>query len=352
MHEFGDMDSFTGPGLVLPARVLEMIGHKTHKWPGGGLSDDVPSYQFVEAEYIKADEYEKLIKDPSDFWLRTFMPRQSGAFAPLAELSHLTNFIGIPVFYLSAFGNPAVQEALKTMMAAGEEVLRWMKVVAEISRLALEEGFPPFSGGMSGAPFDMLGDELRGTQGIIMDMYRQPEKIHEAMARITPIAIDEAVAGANRGLSPVVTMPLHKGDKTFMSPRQFETFYWPSLREVLTGLINEGLVPMPFAEGNYIPRLETIREMPKSSMMWYFEYMDMEKAKQIVGDNLCIVGNLPVSVLMTGTPQDVKEGCRKLIETCAPGGGYILSSSASVDRCNIDNLRAVMEAVKEYGVYH
>ena len=197
----------------------------------------------------------------------------------------------------------------------------------------------------------MLTDMLRGTHGIVMDMYRQPAKIHEALRVITPIVIQEAVNNAKNAISPVIMMPLHKGDKTFMSQKQFETFYWPSFREVLMGLINEGLVPMPFAEGNYIPRLETIREMPRASMIWYFEYMDMAEAKKIVGSNLCIAGNLPVSIMMTATPEAVREGCRQLIETCAPGGGYILSASASVDRGNAANLRAMLAAAREYGVY-
>lgn len=197
----------------------------------------------------------------------------------------------------------------------------------------------------------MIGDMLRGTQGIMMDMFQHPDKLHEAMERLVPIAIDEAVAGANKSGCPVVLMPLHKGTGGFMSNKQFETFYWPSFKKLLMGLINEGLVPMPFAEGNYEPRLEIIREMPRSSMVWWFEHMDMAKAKKVLGDTACIAGNVPVTALCTSTPQDVKERCRKIIEVCAPGGGYILTGSATMDRGNPDNLRAVMEAAKEYGVY-
>ena len=79
--------------------------------------------------------------------------------------------------------------------------------------------------------------------------------------------------------------------------------------------------------------------------------MDMAKAKRILGDTACIAGNIPVTVLCTGTPQEVKEHCRRLIETCAPGGGYILTGGAAVDKGNPENLRAVMEAAKEYGTY-
>jgi uroporphyrinogen-III decarboxylase len=77
----------------------------------------------------------------------------------------------------------------------------------------------------------------------------------------------------------------------------------------------------------------------------------MAKAKKVLGKRACIAGNLPVSILCTGTPQEVKEGCRRLIEICAPGGGYILTGAANIHEGNPDNLRAMMEAAKEYGVY-
>ena len=190
---------------------------------------------------------------------------------------------------------------------------------------------------------------MRGTQGIFMDIFRQPEKIHEAMDRLVPIVIEQAVKSAENSLSPILMMPLHKGEKGFMSPKQFETFYWPTFKQVLMGIINEGLVPMPFAEGNYIPRLEIIQDMPKGSIVWYFEYMDMAQAKRTVGKKNCIIGNLPISIMVTGTVQEVKEGCRKLIEDCAAGGGYILTAAASMDQGKIENLHAMMDAAKEYG---
>ena len=85
--------------------------------------------------------------------------------------------------------------------------------------------------------------------------------------------------------------------------------------------------------------------------MWYFEVMDMAKAKKILGDVSCIAGNVPASLLVTSTPEIVKEACRKLIETCAPGGGYILTGGASASEVKAENLSAMMEAALEYGVY-
>jgi uroporphyrinogen-III decarboxylase len=184
----------------------------------------------------------------------------------------------------------------------------------------------------------------------MMDMFKRPDKLREAMARLTPIAISEGIASGNASDCPIVFIPLHKGTGGFMSNKQFEEFYWPTFKEVMMGLVNEGLVPMPFAEGNYEPRLDIIKDMPRSSVIWFFEHMDMAKAKKMLS-HTCIAGNVPVTMMVTGQPEEVREHCRKLIEICAPGSGYILTAGAYMDIGNPDNLRAMMAAAKEYGIY-
>jgi len=347
-----DMDTYTGPGLVFPGRALEITGHKLHKWPGHGLPDNATLYQYVEKDYMKANEYPQLLDNPGDYWFRTLLPRYVGALEPLGKLPALNAMGGPPMGLYAAMAEPDIEAAFKTMVEAGKEVRRWQKVVGEINTASLAAGIPNLrGGGMGGAPFDTVADMLRGTQGMVMDMYRQPERLHEAMEKIIPNVIKASVAAANATNCPLCFMPLHKGDESFMSPKQFETFYWPSYRRVLMGMIEEGLVPFPFAEGRYGARLDVIKEMPKSAVLWSFEDIDMAKAKKILGGVACIAGNVPSSVLYTKTPKEVKDACRKLIETCAPGGGYILTGAAGMNDGNPENLRVMMAAAKEYGTY-
>jgi hypothetical protein len=344
-------DSFMGPGTVYPGRVIDLIGHKLHKWPGRGLPDDAPMYQFVEGVYMKPEEYNDFMENPTEYWLHVFLPRTASALEPLKNLAPFNPVLTNPLGFIMSLANPDVQKAFETLVAAGKEMTGWLKATAEVSGEALANGFPSFGGGMAGAPFDNLSDVLRGTTGIVMDMYRQPDKIKEAMERLVPVIVKGAVKSANAALSPVISMPLHKGENSFMSQKAFEEFYWPTFKKVLLGLVNEGLVPMPFAEGNYEPRLDVIKDMPRSSIVWYFEVMDMAKAKEKLGGVACIAGNVPASLIVTSTPTIVKEACRKLIETCMPGGGYILSGAAGVSNCNPENLHAMMAAGKEYGKF-
>jgi uroporphyrinogen-III decarboxylase len=347
-----DMDAYTGPGLVFPGKALDITDHRLHKWPGHGLPDNASLYQYVEKDYMKADEYPALLGNPADFWWRTLLPRAVGALEPFKKLPPMTGMMGPPLPFYAAMAAPDVEEAFKKIFEAGKEVIKLQQAVAEINLYSRAAGIPDLRGGsMGGAPFDSIADMLRGTQGMVMDMYRQPERLHEAMELVIPNVIRSAVAMADATGIPFCFMPLHKGDESFMSPKQFETFYWPSYRRVLLGMIEEGLVPFPFAEGRYGARLEVIKDLPKSSMLWSFEDIDMARAKKVLGPYACIAGNVPSSVLYTKTPKEVKEYCRKLIETCAPGGGYILTGAAGMNEGNPDNLRAMMEAAKEYGEY-
>ncbi len=351
MDDFGDMDTFSGPGLIPSGKISEALNSKTQKLPGIGLPVDATTNQFVEGEYMYADEYDLLMMDPSDFSIRVMLPRTTGLFESFKNLPPLRFLQGAA--WVAALADPEIRKTFETLMSLTEECKKWQAAVAEIRDIAISRGYATTFGGgiMAGAPFDHFADTLRGTRGIVMDMYRQPQKLLEAMEFWLNLTINTSIKNFPMTNCPLVMMPLHKGDDTFMSDKQFETFYWPTLRRLFMAMIEEGLVPMPFAEGRYTNRLKQIADTPRSAVVWYFDQTDMAEAKRILGNVSCIVGNVPASLVMTGTPKQVKEYCRKLIETCAPGGGYILAGGASVAKVNIENLRAMMEAAYEYGVY-
>jgi hypothetical protein len=350
LYEF-DMDTWSGPAFVHSGRVLEILDYKLYKWPGRGLANSVSQYQYVEGEYMKADEYDALINDPSDFTLRVLLPRILGALEPLKALVPLSSIWQLPLKLVAPIARPDVQDALQALLDAGREMAKWQKAVGDCNREARAAGMPSFFGGSAGAPFDHIGDGLRGTHGIMLDMYRQPDKLIEAMEKITPLIIENAIASVNASGGIMAGSALHKGDDTFMSREQFKTFYWPTLKKVIMALIEEGIMVMLFAEGRYETRLDIIRDIPRGWAMWWFDQTDMSKAKEILGDTTCIAGNVPSSMLYTSTPQAVKEYCRRLIEVCGKGGGYILAGGSSVETAKAENIHAIMEAARQYGVY-
>jgi uroporphyrinogen-III decarboxylase len=347
-------DAHGGVTTAPPGRSFDILDYKLYAWPGHGVAPE-HSYQAIEGEYMKADEYDALIEDPTYYFISTYFPRIFGALDAFKMISPLTNILemygGFTGAALVPYGLPPVQEAFKALMDAGSEALKWIGTVANYGTDMAANGFPGFFGGGCKAPFDTVGDTLRGTRGMMLDMYRQPDKLLRALEQLTPVMIKMGASMARANGNPIVFIPLHKGADGFLSDEQFKRFYWPSLKALLLGLVNEGCIPFPWAEGGYNSRLKVIRDVPKGKIIWGFDTTDMARAKEILGDVACIGGNMPITTLSVGQPQDVRANVKQLIATCARGGGYIMMSGAVIENVPPENVRAMIDATKEYGVY-
>jgi len=119
----------------------------------------------------------------------------------------------------------------------------------------------------------------------------------------------------------------------------------------MLGLINEGLTPCPFFEGDYTSRLEIIADIPKGKVCYDFERTDIFKAKEVLGDHVCIKGNVPLSLLCTGMADEVRDYCKKLIDTVGKGGGFIMSAATVLDDAKPENVKIMIDFTKGYGVY-
>jgi hypothetical protein len=340
-------------GNVGAGKIFDTLDYSQYHWPGHGIPV-TSGYQALEKEYMKAEDYPALIDDPSNFWLRTWIPRIFSALEGLKDIPPMTNICEIVdvAGSMVSFGLPQVKKALKALMDAGDEAVIW----AEKMRAYIQEfrsmGFPSLVGGVCKAPYDVLSDTLRGTRGMMIDIYRQPDMVLKAMERITPIQIQQGVRMAAQSKNPIIFIPMHKGADGFMSDEQFKQFYWPSLKAVITGLAEEGCIPYLFCEGSFNSRLNYLKELPKASCFWIFDRTDMTEVKKIVGDTLCIGGNVPASLLLAGSVQDVKDYCKRLIDTVGKGGGYIMAMGTSLDEGKADTLHAMIDFTKEYGVYN
>jgi uroporphyrinogen-III decarboxylase len=336
-----------------PGKFYEILESRQIKLPGKGV-DPCHAQQFVEGEFLKADEYDVLMEDRTDFLLRRYLPRIFGALEPLAKL---------PPVYQTAFSyqettnfaeslaSPDIQQALEKLLEAGREISRWrprMKAFgAEIEML----GFPLYGTSGEHIPFDHLSYHVRGMRGIFLDMYRQPEKLLEVMDYMMPRQVEKALAKARAGGRKRVYFALHRGADGFMSAKQFEVFYWPYVKIMVLSLIDAGFTPCLFLEGDYTSRLEYFRELPEGKILARFDSADINRVKKVLQGHLCIMGNVPVSLMQTGAPGDVEDYCKKLIDLLGEGGGFIMAPRSAPDDVRPENLKAMVETTMKYGVY-
>jgi hypothetical protein len=346
-------DSMSGArAYLMPVSMFEKLDYRLFSWPGHGVRKEV-GFQYNEQEWMPAEDYDELIGDPTGYLLRKYLPRTVGAFAGFSKLSSFLELTALANVsgHMVGWASPEMAESLRAIGEAAREVDEWARIVTPTVEGIRAAGFPPFRGGMTVAPFDILGDTLRGMRGLATDMFRRPDKVLAACERLVPLAVDWGTSSVAPFSAPLIFIPLHKGADGFMSQEHFETIYWPTLRDVLLGLIREGLIPLLFAEGKYDSRLETITDIPKGATIWRFDQTDLALAKSTIGQVACISGNMPVSLLHAASPTVVAEHTRRMIDAAGEGGGYILDLGASLDDGRPENLRAMVETAREYGVY-
>jgi hypothetical protein len=346
-------DIYLNPGspVKTAGAALDALDMRQIKWPGHGIPPNSP-FQFVEAEYVKADEIDAFLEDQSDFTIRTYLPRVYEALKPLGKLPPLSwmLFGYITTGLASALIAPEIIAALEALTEAGRAAAEWAAAETTSDQEMAKLGFPVLAGAGTFAPFDFVG-MIRGSHGMMLDMFRQPDKLLELTEKLLPLCIDTALILAQMSGNPRVFMVLNRGADGLMSLEQFETFYFPGFKKVVLALIGAGLTPCVHFQGSFDSRLEYFTELPKGKILGLFDRTDIFRAKEVLGDTLCIGGNMPLTLLQTGTPEQIKDYSKKLIDVVGKDGGFVMSTNTVMDGADPELVRVWLDFTKEYGVY-
>jgi uroporphyrinogen-III decarboxylase len=275
---------------------------------------------------------------------------------PLSKLPKMQSVWGASSLPMLAgsFADPEVIGAFEALAEAG----RKQREIGVFRMRAMEDlhnlGFPSYTHGRAPAPFDVVSDNLRGMAGTMMDMFRHPDELLRLCDKLLEHSIEMGAQALNspHGNPKRVWSALHRGSDGFMSLPQFEKFYWATLKKLIYATTDMGLVHIPFYEGNWEQRLEYLLELPKGKTLARFAFTDMVKAKEVLGGHTCINGGIPHSMLQTASPSEVEEHVRRLIETVGKDGGFILAASTGITHeAKPENVRAMVDAARKYGVY-
>jgi uroporphyrinogen-III decarboxylase len=335
---------------------LEATGTNYTRWPGGNLPPDVGN-QVVEQEFMKADEYDLFLADPSDFIVRVWLPRVYSSLKPLAKLPSLISLGNNLATVSKIFASAEFLQLAKAMKRAGEAAEKWDSEMGqmdmEMASLGFPESWPRAFGGVQ-PPFSGFSNFFRTYKGVVLDMFRQPEKLKAALNKIVEYRIATAAPAVKEegNLAIANCSEPHRVSDEFMSTKQFEEFVWPYWKRSIEATLNLGYDKVHmFFEGTRDKQLEYFTDFPKGSLFILFERTDICRAKEILGNRVCIMGNVPLSLLQLGSPQDIEEYCKKLIKVCGKGGGFILANGGGIYDAKPENMRAMVDSVKKYGWY-
>jgi hypothetical protein len=331
-----DWDAVVGNMVYVWTGLTQAIGLRYYGVPG----IDVPpntGFQYREPPeqhaFMRADEYDALIDDPTGFLLSVWLPRVSTD--------------------ITACGTPVTHRHSLALLKGGMALLQYFHAFgAQNERLRRECGTVPAIAGILKAPLDILADKLRGYVGLTKDMIRQPATVLAACEALMPHLLHVALGGADPDRNVPIGLWMHRGCVPFVRPEQFDSHYWPTLKPIVEELWQRGHQTLFYAEGDWGRHLDRFAELPAGSIVYHVDRGDLLETHRKIGHKFCLSGGVPNTLLSFGTPDEVRACCKQIIDQVARDGGFIMDARAIIQNdARVENLRALTEATREYGVY-
>ena len=206
-------------------------------------------------------------------------------------------------------------------------------------------GVPVLSGGDVTTPYELLCGG-RSLPAFAADLIQIPDRVQAVMDAIVPHLAKKGVARAREKGYPLVWVGGWQSAPSLLSPAMWDRFVWPYMRRLVEEVVGGGLIALLHLDANWTRELKRFRELPGGSCILALDgETDIFEAKAVVGDHLCIMGDVPPSMLYLEKPAVVRAYCRKLIREIGPAG-FILHSGCDIPaNAGLENVRAMVDAV-------
>jgi len=331
-----DWDAVVPNMVYVWTGLTQAIGLKYYGIPGIHIPPQT-AFQYREppenAAFMQPDEYDALIEDPTGFLLNVWLPR---AAAPVM-----------------APGTPTTMENNLSFAKGAMAMMRYFGAFGtQNARLRAECGTVPAIAGIFKAPMDIIADKLRGYLGLVEDLFERRDKVLAACEALMPHLYHVAKTTADPNQQVPIGYWMHRGGVPFVSFDIFKNVYWATVKPIIEELWADGLQTMFYAEGKWDHHLESFAELPEQSIIYHVDQGDIFKTHRVLGEKFCLSGGISNVTLALGTPEQVRKQVKEVIEGVARDGGYIMDAGAIVQNdARVENIRAMTEATREYGVY-
>ena len=349
-----DPDSAADLSYAGQGPIMEIIKSKNMRWAGmpGNIIDDNSLNQFIEFPLLHDDEFDEFQTDRTGWEIRKALPRTSELLEPLASLPFTFGDTLDARQIARVFSAPEFRSMIENLWAIDRLSIEQARKSGELSKVIEDMGFPTmrvFGDGL--IPFDVYSDFFRGSVLTMEDFFERPEFIEAFIDKAIVETEKKLMTYKGKDEGKLAFVALHKGFDGFMSNEFYGKYYWKHLRRVILTIIESGRIPYIFAEGKYNSRLDFLTDVPPGKVYYHFEEVDMEVAKKKLQGIACISGGFPAALLDWGTTEQVRDEVKRILDICAPGGGFIFDASCGLGKCKRENVETMFETVREYGVY-
>jgi hypothetical protein len=300
----GELDGIQHAGYNV--NLLSIIWLSKVKIPGRDLAEN-DAWQVQEAELMTDADYDAIIAD---------------GFGPWVERYYAERLPGVA----EAFGG-------------------FVQTLPEAFGAWREKGIVVFSPVVTTIPFEYFCGG-RSMRQFMLDLHRQPDRVQAAMDASMPF-LKEQMRQLIRGFGLMgLWLGGWRSASEFLSPRLWERFVFPYYKELADVAVEEGAIPVLHFDADWTRDLERFKEFPKGKCVLSLDgKTDIFKAKEVLGDHMCLMGDVPARMLSLGTPQEVTDYSHRLINEVGPGG-FILAQGCDIPPdAKYENVKAMVDAV-------
>lgn len=205
-------------------------------------------------------------------------------------------------------------------------------------------GIPVLTGGDITTPIELLCG-ARSLMEFAMDLLEIPDKIEAVMDAILPHLAHKTIQRAKNLGYPLVWVGGWRSAPCLLSPVMWNRFVWPYFRKLVYEVVDAGLIALLHLDSDWTRELERFRELPRGKCIMALDgETDIFQAKKILDNHMCIMGDVPASMLFLNNPDDVYQYCSRLIRKLGPQG-FILQSGCDIPaNAKLVNVQAMVAA--------
>ncbi len=230
---------------------------------------------------------------------------------------------------------------------AAPQLLPANQAKVDVRGLWAQAGVPVLSGGDITSPFELLCGG-RSLEKFFMDLVEIPGKVLAVMDAIVPHLAGKILPRVKAYGYPAAWVGGWRTAPAMISPAMWARFVWPYLKRIVNEVLEAGLIPLLHLDSNWERELGRFQEFPRGRIIMALDGdTDIHKAKEILGGHMCLMGDVPATLLAFGNPQEVYNYCDDLIRAIGPEG-FILQSGCDIPaNAKLENVQAMVAAAME-----
>jgi len=290
---------------VFNPHLLSLGGLSRVKVPGVELPENAP-FQVDEQELMTPEDYDTIVDKGWNTWLEDYrfqrldnvMAKVSSTFAYMPTAMKNFAMAGLPVL------SPLITMTPYESFIGGRTLVKFMRDI--------------FS----------LPDRVKAAADVA-----QAENIirlKHMIGMTKPIAVFIGFGRSNRGM---------------VSKRIQDKFIYPYALELVNTILEAGSIPLLHCDQNWGDDFAFLKSLPKGKCILQLDgSTDIFKAKELLGDHICLMGDIPPTMMVLGKPDEIHAYSKRLIQGIGPSGFILCQGCDLPPNTKPENFQAMVSA--------